>query len=106
MSGHLPSDREKLRHNAAAVQLPIGLESDMTGVIDLVNQEAVYFEGDYGEKIRRVPIPEGLAQKANDERHKLIESVSEVDDDLAELYVMEEPITADVLKYVVLCNFV
>lgn len=40
--------QNKLRHNAALLQLPIGLESDLKGIIDLINQKAIYFEGDFG----------------------------------------------------------
>ena len=40
--------KSKLRHNAAFLQLPIGLESDLKGIIDLIEQKAIYFEGDFG----------------------------------------------------------
>ena len=38
----------KLRHNAAFLQLPIGLESNVKGIVDLIHEKAVYFEGDFG----------------------------------------------------------
>ena len=44
--------REKLKHNAVLMQLPIGLEADHQGIIDLVTMKAVYFDGDNGEKLR------------------------------------------------------
>ena len=50
---------EKLGHNAVAMQIPIGLEADHEGVVDLVSMKAVYFEGDRGENIRMEEIPEG-----------------------------------------------
>ena len=40
--------RSKLSHNAAFVQLPIGLESDFKGIIDLIEERAIYFDGDFG----------------------------------------------------------
>ena len=45
VAGQLTS---KLHHNAALLQLPIGLESKLEGIVDLVNQNAIYFKGDFG----------------------------------------------------------
>ena len=52
--------REKLGLNAVMMQLPIGLEGDLKGVVDLVKMKALYFEGDSGEKISEVEIPANL----------------------------------------------
>ena len=49
--------KEKLGHNAVFVTLPIGLEDKFEGLVDLVNNQAVYFEGEDGTDIRRVPVP-------------------------------------------------
>jgi peptide subunit release factor RF-3 len=40
--------RSKLSHNAAFVQIPIGLEGDFKGIIDLIEERAIYFDGDFG----------------------------------------------------------
>ena len=56
--------KEKLGHNAVAMQMPIGLEADFTGVIDLVSMKAVYFDGDNGEKVRIEKIPQKLIEEA------------------------------------------
>ena len=50
--------KEKLGHNAVAMQIPIGLEADLEGVVDLVTMKAIYFDGDNGETIRVEEIPE------------------------------------------------
>ena len=43
-----PVARAKLRHNAAAVQIPLGLEDKMAGVVDIIRREAIYFKGPHG----------------------------------------------------------
>lgn len=52
--------RTKLRHNAAFIQLPIGLESNCKGIVDLVSEKALYFEGNYGETVREDEIPKNM----------------------------------------------
>lgn len=52
--------RNKLHHNAAFIQLPIGLEGNTKGLIDLISQKAFYFEGDFGETIREDEIPKDM----------------------------------------------
>ena len=89
--------REKLRINCAAVQLPIGLEADHEGVVDLVQEEAVYFRGAKGETVERAPVPSALAGAAADARQALVECVAEVDDEVGELFLQEEPVPAGTL---------
>lgn len=52
--------RNKLRHNAAFIQLPIGLEGNTKGVVDLIHQKAIYFEGNFGEIVREDEIPKDM----------------------------------------------
>lgn len=52
--------RSKLNHNAAFIQLPIGLEKDTKGIVDLISQKAIYFEGDFGEIVREDEIPKDM----------------------------------------------
>ena len=56
--------RERLKHNAVLMQLPIGLEADHTGVIDLISMKALYFRGKLGEKVTAEPIPTALLADA------------------------------------------
>nr|NVI74793.1 iconoclast [Cucujiformia] len=85
--------RTKLNHNAAFVQLPIGLESNCRGIIDLIQQKAIYFEGNFGEIVKYDQIPKDMVAESSDRKHELIEHLSNVDDRLGELYLEEKAIT-------------
>ncbi len=88
---------EKLGHNAIAMQLPIGLEVDHEGVVDLASMKAIYFDGDNGEILRTEEIPAELADKAEEKREELIEMASNYCDDLAEAFLEEQAITAEMI---------
>ena len=59
--------REKLELNAHLMQMPIGLESELNGVVDLITMKAVYFDGDSGENIRIEEIPAAMQEEAQRE---------------------------------------
>jgi elongation factor G len=84
--------KNKLGHSAIAMQLPIGLEIDFKGVVDLVAMEAIYFDGDNGEKLRREPIPEALLDEAQAKREELIDAASMFSDELMEAVLEEREI--------------
>ncbi|MCK4425913.1 MAG: elongation factor G, partial [Deltaproteobacteria bacterium] len=88
--------KEKLNHNAVAMQIPIGLESDFQGVVDLVSMKALYFDGPSGEQIRLEEIPQGLRAEAEARRESLIDAASMFSDELMEA-ALDEKVTADVL---------
>lgn len=88
--------REKLGHNAVAMQLPIGLEADFEGVVDLVSMQAVFFDGDNGEVLRTGPIPEGLLAEAEEKRETLIDAASMFSDELMEA-ALEEQVTPELI---------
>nr|NVI74798.1 iconoclast [Cucujiformia] len=90
--------RSKLNHNAALIQLPIGLESDCKGIIDLIEQKAIYFEGDFGETLKYDQIPKEFVAESNDRKHELIEHLSNVDEKIGELYLEEKKITEQNIK--------
>lgn len=81
--------REKLRfEQTAMLQIPIGLESKLTGVIDLIKMQSIYFEGDNGEKLRyEHDIPADYLKKAQEKRVELIESLSNVDEELGAMFL-------------------
>jgi len=76
--------KNKLGHNAVALQIPIGLEADMVGVVDLVSMKALYFDGENGEDVRVEEIPESLLAEAEEKREVLIDAASMFSDDLME----------------------
>lgn len=82
--------RSKLKHNAAFIQLPIGLESNCKGIVDLVAQKAMYFEGDFGLKIREEQVPSEMLAEVKDRRQELIEHLSNSDEILGELFLEEK----------------
>ena len=104
--------RNQLALNAAAVQLPIGLENFHEGVIDLVEQKSYMFEGEKGENIVvSDEIPADLKDLFEEKRNEMIERLADVDDAIAELFLMEEEIDAATMKeairrQTIACNFV
>jgi len=88
--------KRKLDHNAVALQIPIGLEADMEGVVDLVSMKAIYFDGENGELIREERIPDALLAEAEEKREELIDSASMFSDDLMEA-ALEGDVTEDLL---------
>jgi len=76
--------REKLNHNAVAMQLPIGLESNLEGVVNLIDMKAYYFDGPNGETVRIEEIPANLMEQAASLRETLIDAASMFSDALME----------------------
>ncbi len=88
--------REKLGHNAVAMQIPIGLEADLQGVVDLVTMQACYFDGDNGENLRIEEIPAELKEEAAQKREEMLDAVSMFSDELTEA-ILEENVTEDLV---------
>ncbi len=68
--------REKLALNAHLLQLPIGLESDLVGMVDLVIMKAIYFDGESGENLRIEEIPANMLDEVRTKREALLDEVS------------------------------
>ncbi|KAG8907508.1 Elongation factor G, mitochondrial [Tulasnella sp. 403] len=86
--------RHKLRMPAALVQIPIGVEDEFKGVVDLIRWKAIYNNGIKGaEIVESDEIPASVLESATTTRAELLEQLAEVDDDLAELYLNEQDIT-------------
>ncbi|NXD38434.1 EFGM factor, partial [Copsychus sechellarum] len=90
--------RSKLKHNAAFVQIPIGLEGNFKGIIDLIEEKAIYFDGALGQTLRLEEIPAELRAEAAERRRELIECVANADELLGELFLEEKIPTAAQLK--------
>ncbi|MBD2606457.1 elongation factor G [Scytonema hofmannii FACHB-248] len=87
--------RDRLRANAIAIQLPIGAENDFKGIIDLVQMRAHIYNNDQGTDIEETDIPADMQEKAQEYRVKLVEAVSETDDNLMSKYFEGEELTTD-----------
>ncbi|MGQ0636246.1 MAG: elongation factor G [Planctomycetaceae bacterium] len=87
--------KEKLGVTPLPLQIPMGIESRFQGVIDLVRMEAIYFEGNSGEKIRKEAIPDEYADEARTARAHLLETLSLFDDRLMEALLEERDVPAE-----------
>jgi len=88
--------REKLKHNAVLMQIPIGLENDFAGLIDLITMKAYTFEGSNGEHIVEKPIPQELLAEAETARETMLDAVSMFSDALTEA-ILEEKVTDELI---------
>ncbi|MCI5132705.1 MAG: GTP-binding protein, partial [Candidatus Electrothrix sp. EH2] len=89
--------REKLNLNAVMIQLPIGLESELEGMVDLVSMKAIYFDGEQGDKIRYEEIPDNLKDAAEEKREELLDAVSMFSEELMEAMLEEEEIPEELI---------
>eukprot|EP00794_Sanderia_malayensis_P002831 gene2831-3274_t len=97
--------RSKLRHNAALLQLPIGLESGHKGAVDLIKMEAIYFDGLYGMNMMREEIPKEMLSECEEKRLELIEAVANVDEILGEIFLEErEPTEQELMAAIRRCT--
>ncbi|KAL8745781.1 MAG: hypothetical protein Q9190_002116 [Brigantiaea leucoxantha] len=89
----------KLKIHAAAMQVPIGMEDTFKGVVDLIRMKAIYNEGLKGEVVRETDdIPADVRQLAEERRKKLIETLADVDDEIAEIFLEEGEPTQEQIK--------
>jgi elongation factor G len=89
--------REKLQHNPVLMQLPIGLEDKLEGVIDLVTMKAVRFSGKDGEVISESEIPAELQAQASKAREEMLDAASMFSDELTEA-ILEDRVTPELIK--------
>ncbi len=94
----LASIHERLTKNAVPIQLPIGAESDFKGIVDLLGNKAYEFQGERGEKIVEIPIPENMKSEVEKYRHDAIEKIVDTEDALMAKYLEGKEVTLDELK--------
>jgi elongation factor G len=91
----LDSIRTRLSKKAFPIQLPIGAESDHIGVVDLVAEKAYKFEGDFGQNIIEIDIPEDMKADVEKYRGELLEKIAEADDTIMEKYLGGEALSIE-----------
>ena len=89
---------ERLQCNAVPIQLPIGKEADFRGIVDLIEMNADVYYDDLGKDMRVEEIPEDMRELAEEYREKLLEAVSDFDDEIMELYLEGEPVPSEKIK--------
>ncbi len=82
--------RDKLGNEAILMQYPIGAGETFQGVIDLVTLEALYFDGENGETVRREAVPADLQDAAQAARAQMLEALAMYSDEMMELLLSEE----------------
>ena len=89
---------DRLKANAVPIQLPIGKESDFRGIIDLVEMKADLYYDDLGKDMRIEEIPEDMRPLADEYRIKLLEAISDFDDEIMELYLEGEEVPTEMIR--------
>jgi elongation factor G len=93
------SIRERLTPDAVRAQLPIGLEDQLEGVVDLVEMKGIVWKGeDLGASFEIVEVPAELKDEAETYRHELMEKVAETDEELLEIYLEDGELSVEQLK--------
>ncbi len=89
---------DRLKCNAVPIQLPIGSEENFVGIVDLVDMNARIYYDDLGKDMRTEEIPEDMMELAQEYRDKLLEAVSDFDEEIMEAYLEGEDVPADKIR--------
>src|SRR5947209_1463976 len=89
----LESLKSAFGQHVVATEIPIGSEHEVSGVIDLVDMKAYEYDGTGRENCREIPIPDAMAEQAQEYRERLMDEVSETSDSLMERYLEGEEIS-------------
>jgi len=89
------SIRDRLGARPVPIQIPIGSEADFKGMVDLINREAIIYTDDLGTTLNRAAIPAALEEQVDQQRHDLLESIAEFDDELMVKYLDGGELTHD-----------
>src|SRR3989344_2541702 len=96
--GSITSIRERLNPNAAPVDMPIGIEHELHGVVDLIEMKAFTYQGTQDNTLNEEEIPSDLVEKAEKYRDELVEKVAEYDDDVLNKYLEGQELTVAEIK--------
>ena len=94
----LKTIKDRLGANAAPIAWPIGAEDNFQGIIDILNRQAIYYDGGQHEDFEIKEIPENMKDLIETKRIELIEAVAEFDDELMEKYLEGEEVSVDLIK--------
>ncbi len=92
--------REKLHCEAVLMQIAIGKEDKFEGVIDLITQKAIYFDGNNGENVREEEIPANLKEEVSAARQEMLEALAMYSDEMMELLLAEQEVPVDLIHKV------
>jgi elongation factor G len=93
------SMRDRLGANPVPLQIPIGAEDNFTGVVDLVDMQAIVYKDDLGQEREVIDIPAELLEQAQEYHHQLIDAISHFDDEVLEAYIEDESsVTAEMIR--------
>ena len=90
--------RDRLGHNAVPVQIPIGAESQFTGIIDLMEMKAFHFGGEHGTVVETQEIPSNMQKKAEECRQSMMEAIAETNEELMEIFFSEGELSVAAMK--------
>ncbi|AIQ98106.1 elongation factor G [Prochlorococcus sp. MIT 0801] len=90
--------KDRLKANAVPIQLPIGAENDLKGIIDLVENKAYIYKDDLGKDIEQTDVPSDMVDLVSDWRSKLMESIAETEEELLEAFLENGELTLEQLK--------
>jgi elongation factor G len=89
--------RERLGCDAVMMQWPMGKEDKFQGVVDLVTLEAIYFDGERGEQVRREAVPAEMLEEVTEARQNMLESLAMYSDEMMELLLGEEEVPTELI---------
>jgi elongation factor G len=93
------SMRDRLGANPVPVQIPVGSEDNFTGVVDLVEMQAILYKDDLGQTFDVTEIPAELLEQAQEYHHQLVDAISHFDDEVLGAYIEDESsVTADMIR--------
>ncbi|MFB0555033.1 MAG: elongation factor G, partial [Phycisphaerae bacterium] len=95
----IESIHDKLLANPLCLQIPIGAEDSFAGIIDLIKMQAVYYRAEkLGAAFEETDIPDELRPIAERQRHEMMESIAEYDEELMDCYVHDKPIGVEMIQ--------